>query len=88
MMKILCKPSKQLAGSILLTDMIACTSCGFQYVDLRNRMVPTGDGDNRERDKKNCDVLVLSLVFSKIQLCGRACTSKVLDREARHIAGR
>ena len=41
MMKILCKPSKQLAGSILLTDMIACASCGFQYVDLYSRMVPT-----------------------------------------------
>ena len=41
MMKMLCKPSKQLAGSILLTDMIACTSCGFQYIDLCSRMVPT-----------------------------------------------
>ena len=41
-----------------------------------------------ERDKKNCDVLVFSLVFSKTQLRGRARTSKVLGREARHIRGR
>ena len=41
MMKILCKPSKQQAGSIFLTDMVACTSCDFQHVDLHSRIVPT-----------------------------------------------
>ena len=41
-----------------------------------------------ERDKKNCHVLVFSLGFSKTQLRDRYSASKVLDREARHIAGR